>query len=185
MRNIREYIKRCCIILIYLNIFISCSKSDEDKYNLYYDNRNSTVINKDFPFKNLEIQNYEDSIVLLKNYNDNFILKYKYILFDEGYFEIRKKGWNDDNSLGYDSILTLSKKDTSFVHYNSYLKQGPIIFFSFCNAKYIIKKIDEKNFLSIKQSLIDTTYFEKIYYDDKYHIYKFEYSYQKNMVIYK
>ena len=74
MRNIREYIKRCCIILIYLNIFISCSKSDEDKYNLYYDNRNSTVINKDFPFKNLEIQNYEDSIVLLKNYNDNFIL---------------------------------------------------------------------------------------------------------------
>ena len=107
------------------------------------------------------------------------------MLFDEGYFEIRKKGWKDDNFLGYDSILTLSKKDTSFVHYNSYLKPGPIIFFSFCNSKYIIKKIDERTFLSIKQSLIDTTYFEKIYYDDKYHIYKFEYSFQKNKVIYK
>jgi len=185
MKNIREYIKRCCIILVYLSIFISCSKRDESNYNLYFDYRNSIVINKDFPFKNLMIHNYVDSIVLLKKYDESFILKYKYMLLNDGYFEIRKKGWEDDNSLGYDSILTLTKSDTTFVHYASYLQPGPIIFFSFCNSKYKIMKIDKKKFISIKQSLIDTTYFEKIYYDDKYHIYKFEYSYQKNMVIYK
>ena len=78
MKNIREYIKRCCIILVYLSIFISCSKRDESNYNLYFDYRNSIVINKDFPFKNLMIHNYVDSIVLLKKYDESFILKYKH-----------------------------------------------------------------------------------------------------------
>jgi hypothetical protein len=81
-------------------------------------------------------------------------------------------------------IPTFSLKDTTFTYVpeNDFFPVF-VVDLSFDKTKYEIKK-DSGGFVTIKQSLIDTTYTETFFYDDKFNIYKFINTWQDNRCVY-
>ncbi|SHF19933.1 hypothetical protein SAMN05444405_10612 [Bacteroides luti] len=86
---------------------------------------------------------------------------------------------------GVDTIPFLTKNDTAFV-YDEY-KDGAYVPFLFGlnkqAAEYTITK--KKNiYIRTLHSLYAPSYYEKYYYDDNFHIIRFEYSYKGNKFVY-
>jgi hypothetical protein len=122
-----------------------------------------------------------DSILLLKYYDGDYTL-YRYFYKDNEVFEKRIKENLWDGFLGIDSILTFSKKDTLFLYrYNLFIVM--VTDYGYADCIYTIKQ-ERNEYMTIKQSTIDTTYKEILFYDKNYNIYKFVNTWKNNRYIY-
>lgn len=182
--------KKNIIYLLSILFFVfslSCSKKQKNKmyaYTLYFDTISSTI-SKPFFKDSINIMCYgHDSIVMKSYYKENF---YENVYFyrNNNLFEKRYISNQPGNYFGIDTILTFSiTKDTTFIYKSKRDDfMVTLIDISLFNSKYSIVK-NSNNYKSIKQSLIDTTYKEIIFYDKNYNIYKYVNTWKENRCVY-
>lgn len=148
---------------------------------LLFDSLNSVVLDSSLnELKSLKFEYYIDkitvaSIYLKRTYVNDYFLKGNMLL------DSRKKLLG-----GFDTIPFFAKKDTAFIY--DEFKDGAYIPFLFGlnkqAAEFTIKK-QGKIHIRTLHSLYVPSYFEKYYYDDNFHIIRFEYTYKKNKYVFK
>ena len=156
------------------------SSDNNSETTLLLDKINSTIISPQFAMDKITIT-YKDSIYLKRFYNP--IFESTLFKVENNVFEARQiRNWNYD-LLGIDSILTLSLKDTTFIYHSTFDFPVLVPQLSLADCKYIIQKNGHHN-MTIKQSLLDTTFTEIFYYDNDFNIYKYVNTYKENKCIY-
>lgn len=171
------------VLLMFL--LVSCNKQSnkEFSYVLIFSPENSNVIKKSLLFDSIFIKNYYNDSILISRYSNAKPIEA--IFFnDNGSFWEKRYRCNDlGEFLGIDSILTFSKKDATFF-YKSERVFIPIIWqYSFADCLYSISKVGNE-YITTKQSLVDTSYKEIFYYDKDYNIYKFINIWKNNKCVY-
>ncbi|BEG99243.1 hypothetical protein [Bacteroides sedimenti] len=133
----------------------------------------SSSCEKPFFRDSLLIIYYDEDSLLIKNFYKGNYYQNIYFNSDDAFFEKRFVSNLPENIFGIDTILTFSKKDTSFIYKSKrddFLVT--LIDVSLFDGKYSILR-DGDNYKTIKQSMVDTTYKEIFFYDKDYRIYKF------------
>jgi len=163
-------------------MFYSCKNHDKTIV-LNFDTELSTVHEKSLIRDSIVINYYsDDSILLLKYSNGDFKQSY-YFRMNNVFFERRISLTDIGKFVRIDSILTFSKNDTVF-EYKSAREFIPIVqVFSYADCVYTIKR-ENNIYMSIKQSVIDTTYKEIYFYDKNYNIYKYINTWKDNQCVY-
>ena len=111
-------------------------------------------------------------------------------VYENLYFRIGNNLWEKrhrSNDFGeflkIDSIPTFFLNDTSFI-YKSAREIFPVVrIYSYADCRYIIKKQGEE-YVTVKQSTIDTTYKEIFFYDKDFNIHKYINTYKDNYCVY-
>jgi len=177
-------IKRIIFFIFIISFVCACSKHDNKlcKTVLFFDSTISHVQEKKLIRDSIVINHFSnDSIVFLKYYDGDFA-QFNYFYKNDKLFEKRLKGSFGNDFLGIDSILTFSKKDTTFLyHYNRFLVM--VTDYSYADCIYIIKNKGNE-YITIKQSTIDTTYKEIFFYDKNFNIYKYINTWKGNKYVY-
>ncbi|MCD7972130.1 MAG: hypothetical protein LUG18_05600 [Candidatus Azobacteroides sp.] len=170
-------------ILIFL--LISCSQKEtvENRTILLLDKKNSFIELEGFAFDRMEIVK-EDSTWIYSFYEDGFYFLNVFFEKDHALYEKRERGWKADEVLGIDSILIFSLRDTVFIYDSAVDLPVVVPSLSIADCKYRIFKQDNYH-VTVKQSLIDTTYQEMFFYDEDFNIFKFINTFQENICIYK
>jgi hypothetical protein len=164
---------------------ISCSNKfcASSETELLLDSINSQIEDGRFILHKIIIKRNKDSILIERFYGENNVLSSTFLKSDDVFFEYRIRGNKTDIELGMDSILTFSIKDTTCI-YNSEIEFTPTVFdYTLADCKYKIRK-NGNECMTIKQSLIDSTYKEIFFYDKSYNIHKFINLYKNNKCIY-
>ena len=181
----KTYIKTLFFVMIGL-FTLSCNNklSKETSYVLYYEPDSSHVTEK---------RMIGDSIVIKKNSQDSILISThisNMTVYESLYFRIGNNLWekryryNDFGEfLKIDSIPTFFLNDTSFI-YKSAIDFFPVVrTYSYADCRYIIKKQGEE-YVTVKQSTIDTTYKEIFFYDKDFNIHKYINTYKDNYCVY-
>jgi len=172
-------------LLIILSILIfSCNKNEEKEvlYSLLFDAENSSI-SEPFFRDSILVVNREDSIIIKNYYGENHYQNI-YLKCNSEFFEKRYVSNLPEHFFGIDTIITFAQKDTSFVYKS---KRDDFIVtlidLSLFNSYYIIQR-NGNNYMTIKQSCVDTTYKEMFYYDKDYNIYKFINTWNGDTIVY-
>jgi len=177
-------IKFSLLIIMFFLLF-SCQKyaNKEHSYILFF-YPDSSSVSKPFNNDSILITYYgKDSIIVKNYYHGNY---YQNIFFQKnGSFAEKRFVANfPEQIFEIDTILTLTKKDTSFVyHSNRDNFIVTLVDLSLFDSRYTISK-ERKKYKTIKQSLVDTTYKEIFFYDKDYNIYKFINTWKGNKCVY-
>jgi hypothetical protein len=184
---LKEIIRVMKVKYILLSLFVffisSCGKQEENKkIMLILDSQNSSYTDKRFLLDSI-LFIYEDSIRMFR-YEGSHTSESVFFKNNESFFELRER-FNEipDESFGKDTILTFDKKHTTFIFKSSFEFVPLVFYYAIADNKYTITK-DGDMYVTIKQSLVDSTYTEKFYYDEKFRIKKFVNTYQDNICIY-
>lgn len=171
-------------ILFFLILFVcSCNKQvSNDRILLVLNEQNSDYPEKKFQMDSITFI-YSDSIYMFRYEGD---YTYKSVFFEKNgnLYELRDRFSEIPNeSYGVDTILTFSKRDTTFI-FKSEFEFIPLVFYyTMADNKYSISKENDL-FVTIKKSLVDSTYTEKFYYDENFKIKKFINTYKDNTCTY-
>jgi len=172
-------------IVILSFLFFSCNKQRDKElsYILLFNPESSNVIEKSLILDSILIKNYSNDSILFSKYSNGRYIESFYFNSNGEFWEERIKGNDYGKFLGIDSILTFSKKDTTFMYKSvrEFIVLVPEL--SLASCKYSILK-EGNEFKTIKQSLVDTTYKEFFYYDKDYRIYKFVNTWKDNTCVY-
>ena len=174
------------IFFIFMTVLIySCNKQDNqfNKTALYFDSTISHAQEETLIRDSIVIQYYaNDSILLLKYSNGNYKRSHFFNINDV-FLERRMRTTEVGEFLGIDSILSFSKIDTIF-EYKSARRFIPTVQdYSYADCIYKIQH-EGNEYMTIKQSVIDTTYKEVFFYDKDYNIYKFVNTWKDNKCVY-
>jgi hypothetical protein len=177
-----EYRKIKCFFILLIIVICSCKNQDKTVV-LCLDDELSTVQEKNLIRDSIVIHYYSsDSILLLKYFGGHY-KRTLYFNMNDVFFERRKRATEVGEYLGIDSILTFSKQDSIF-EYKSARRFYPLVQdYSFGDCIYTIK-YENNEYMTIKQSTIDTTYKEIFFYDKDYNIYKYVNMWQNNECVY-
>ena len=180
----KTYIKTLFFVMIGL-FTLSCNNklSKETSYVLYYEPDSSHVLKKSLIRDSIIIEYYQKDSMLFLKYSNGDYKENLFFLHNGNLVERHYRGNDFGEILGIDSIITFSTKDTSFF-YKSALEFIPIVLaYSFADCRYIIKKQGEE-YVTVKQSTIDTTYKEIFFYDKDFNIHKYINTYKDNYCVY-
>ena len=177
--------KNYILSVIILFCLFACNKqtNKELTYTLSLDTILSST-NESFFRDSITITYYGKDSILIKNYDNRYILENLYLNFNNVFYE---KRWVYNPIIDYsgiDTILTFTQKDTTFIYKSK--RDDFIVTFvdiTFFDSKYTIVK-DGNDYKTIKQSLADSTYTEIIFYDKDYHIYKFISTYRDDTCVF-
>jgi hypothetical protein len=170
------------IIFALLSLFC-CNKqnNDERRLTLRLDFKNSEYADDRFVIDSINVE-YDDSIKIIF-YTGDYQYARIYHQNENSIYEIRERCNEEIECFGTDTILTFSKSDTTFVYKSAY-DFIPIVFlYAFADCIYTIKH-EGNEYMTIKQSIIDTTYKEIFFYDKEYNIYKFVNTWENNRCVY-
>lgn len=171
------------LLFLFVFFIFSCSKQEENKkITLILDSQNSNYTDERLLLDSI-LFIYEDSIRMFR-YEGDYTYEVVFLKKNESVFELRKR-FNEipDESFGIDTILTFCMKDTSFIFKSAFEFIPLVFYYTMADNKYTISK-DGDMYVTIKQSLVDSTYTEKFYYDEKFRIKKFINTYQDNTCTY-
>lgn len=165
-------------------IFTSChhQKINKEEYELRIDKKSSIIIDKRLLISKITVNSFHDSLIINRIY-DGYELCSKFFREGENFYELRLKGNRSDIFLGYDSILTFSKRDTSFTYNSTYKNAFLVFLYLLTDTKYEIRNFD-KFYFTEKKCLVDTSFVETFYYDENLHIYKIINKYKNNLFVY-
>lgn len=173
------------ILAITFFLLVSCNNhcNKESPYVLIFSPENSNVIKKSLLFDSIFINNYDNDSVLISKYSNGKPINAIFFNNNGNLCEKRYRCNDLGEFLGIDSILTFSKKHYTF-SYKSERIFIPIVWqYSFADCLYSIDKIGNE-YITTKQSLVDTSYKEIFYYDEDYNIYKFINTWNNNKCVY-
>lgn len=169
------------LLLVLIELCISCIKKDDNKIILFLNQKESTINDPELIMNTMSIT-YGDSIFIERTYGSKKF-KSSYFKVEDGIYEGRHRGMDETQIYKIDSILTFARKDTSFT-YNSAFDFPTLLFqLSLTDCNYAISKSEEGH-ITVKQSLIDTTYKEIFFYDKDFVVYKFINYYGNNRCVY-
>ena len=169
------------LYLLVFCCFIGCSYK-YSKNKLLIDAENSLVMDSLFVYDSIIIKNQVDTIKFIKYSNGRpFVMDL--VLIDSNFYEIRQiRHIVMIDSILMDTLITLSKKDTS-IYYPHEKFTASAWDLQYGRMRY--KFIKEDNiYKTVKQSMQDSTYFEILYYDDNFDIFKFTNSWRENKIVY-
>ena len=187
----RYYLMLFALIVVVVS---SCHKKDPSeivlgKTILSYDSIVSNLNEEKFKYDSLFIERIRKDSLVITRYlgGDGFHNIIPFSNKNGVFYEERQipqliiEGETETSTI---LIPTFSLKDTIF----TYVPKDDffpvfIVDLSFDKTKYEIRK-DKGGFTTFKQSLIDTTYTETYFYDDKFNIYKFINTWQDNKCVY-
>lgn len=171
------------LFVILLLIFISCSKNELKKsITLVLDVNESTYTDERFLIDSIKVV-YSDSIYI-QRYTGDYTYGSVFYKSKDKVFEMRERCDEESECFGFDTILTFSKSDTTFMYKSAYDFISIVFQYTLANSKYSIYK-EGNMFVTTKQSLVDSTYTEKYYYDEFFLISKFVNTYKDNICIYR
>lgn len=173
----------CLIMMLFL---LSCSKHLQDEVTsvvLIFD-ANSSSQNKPFFRDSLLVTNYKCDSIIIKNYFKGDYYQNVFFSREERFFENRFVSNPPAGIFEKDTILTFARADTTFT-YKSRRDDFivTLVDLSLFNCQYSLEKIG-KEYITIKQSLIDSTYKEIFFYDKDYRIYKFVNTWKDDKCVY-
>jgi len=172
--------------LAILSLFLfSCDKQRDKElsYILLLSPESSTVIEKSLIRDSILIKTYFNDSILISKYSNGKPTETMFFNNNDSFWEKRYRSNDFGEILGFDSILTFSKRDTVFL-YKSAREFIPIVQdYSFADCQYSIRKIGNE-YKTTKQSLIDSTYKEIFFYNKDYKIYKFINTWKNNKCVY-
>jgi len=193
MSNIMKL--RLVLLVLTITVIVSCNKPNSSNIILgeivfSYDSINSKLINQEFKYDSLFINRIgKDSMIITrylggKGYYFNTTFSLKNHLFYENR-QIPQVIIEGETETSIVLIPTFMQNDTNFIYIP---KDDFTAFFvndlSLDKCKYQIKNNNDE-FITIKQSLIDTTYREIYYYDKYYNIYKYINTWKDNECVYE
>jgi len=169
----------CFLIIIALSSCINHGKTTV----LKYDSDLSTVYEKRLIRDSIVIHYYSTDSILLLKYSNGDYKQSVYFKMGNAFFERRISVSEIGEFVRIDSVLTFSKSDTVF-GYKSARKFIPTVLdLSYADCIYTIKH-ESNGYMSIKQSVIDTTYKEIYFYDMNYNIFKYINTWKDNKCVY-
>jgi len=168
-------------IFILLMTLISCHNDNNKSITLILDSSVSEYTDERFLIDSIQIV-YGDSIKILR-YTGDYIYESNFYKYDDKIFELRERCNEESECFGMDTILTFSKSDTTFIYKSSYDFISIVFQYTLADNIYSIMK-EGNMFVTTKQSLVDSTYTERFYYDNSFNINKFANTYQGNTCIY-
>ena len=180
--KMRAYVILKYFFFMLIIAFYSCKNLDKIII-LNFDDELSTVRDESLIRDSIVIKYYSDDNILLLKYSNGDFKQCDYFKMDNAFFERRISVTDIGKFVKIDSILTFSKIDT-FFEYKSAREFIPIVqVYSYADCIYNI--IHEKNeYMTIKQSAIDTTYKEIFFYDKNYNIFKYINTWKDNQCVY-
>lgn len=175
-----------CFYLIIILFLISCNKCSQDKIisNVLIFDANSSSQNKPFFRDSLFVTYYKFDSIIIKNYFNGDYYQNVFLNQEKCFFENRYVSNLPEGIFKTDTILTFAKMDTTFV-YKSRRDDFIVTFvdLSLFDCQYFIEKIG-KEYVTTKQSLIDSTYKEIFFYNKDYQIYKFINTWKDSKCVY-
>jgi len=169
------------VIILFLT-FISCDKRNENRsVTLALDAAESTYTDERFLIDSIKIV-YGDSIHILR-YTGDYVYENLFFERKDKIFEVRERCNEELECFGVDTILTFGKSDTAFIYKSAYDFISIVFQYTLADNKYSIGK-EGNMFVTIKQSLTNSTYTEKYYYDESFLISKFVNTYKDNICVY-
>ncbi|MDR0865025.1 MAG: hypothetical protein LBO74_08850 [Candidatus Symbiothrix sp.] len=173
-------------------IIASCNRHASfaiiDKVILSYDSVSSTLVDVKFREDSLSIERMrEDSLTIIRYLVGGDFYHTTYSLKNEMFYENRIVPHEIIEGIIETSVIlipTFSLKDTIFDYepaedFTSFFVRD----LSFDKSNYQIEKTNNE-FITIKQSLVDTTYQEIYYYDQNFNIYKYINTWKDNKCVY-
>ena len=171
------------IIVALLLLCCNNSLRKKESFLLSFNEDSSFVSDNLFPRDSIIIEYYQKDSMLFLKYSNGDYKENLFFLHNGNLVERHYRGNDFGEILGIDSIITFSTKDTSFF-YKSALEFIPIVqAYSFADCRYVIKK-QEEEYVTVKQSTIDTTYKEIFFYDKDFNIHKYINTYKDNYCVY-
>jgi len=185
---------RLALLALVVIVFVACNKPNASniilgKIFFSYDSINSKLVNHEFKYDSLFINRIgKDSMIITRYLGGEGYYFYSTFSFKNPYFcenrlipQLIIEGETETSII---FIPTFMQRDTIF----TYIPEDDFVAFfvndlGFGKCKYQIKKNNDE-FLTIKQSLIDTTYHETYYYDRHYNIYKYINAWKDNQCVY-
>jgi hypothetical protein len=172
------------VLIIVVSLLSFCCNKQNDNYKrvtLFLDFKNSQYTDNRFLIDSINVE-YNDSIKIIR-YTGDYQFESIYYKNKNGIYESRKRCNEELECFGTDTILTFYKSDTTFIYNSAYEFISLVFYYTLADCKYdIIKENDI--YKTIKQSLIDTTYREKFFYDENYNIYKYINTWKENECVY-
>jgi hypothetical protein len=168
-----------------LLLILSCQEQNNKyySYKLIFDTNLSDVNEKSLIIDSLIFNKHNKDSIFMEKCSNGKCFQFTFLLSNGEFYE-RRYSFNDvGDFFGIDSILTFSKRDTSFIYKSEYEFIPIVQSYSYADCKYTIRKTGN-DFVTEKQSLIDTTYKEIFFYDKDYHIYKFINTWKDNTCVY-
>ena len=187
---------RYYLVLLPLIAFFttSCHKKESSEMILgktvfFYDSIASNLTEEKFKYDSLFIERIGKDSLIVTRYlgGDGFYNSISFSNKNGTFYEERVTPHEiieGETEISIVLIPTFSLKDTTF----TYIPEDDffsafVVDLSFDKTKYKIRK-DKGGFTTLKQSLVDTTYTETYFYDDKFNIYKFINTWQDNKCVY-
>lgn len=185
---------RLTLLVVICIITTSCNKNEFSNVilgniTLSYDSNSSILFDKEFRYDSLFIDRVRKDSMVITRYlgGDGYCDHTMFSLIGHVFYENRivpQIIMDGETETSIILIPIFLQKDTAFYYIP---KDDFLAFFvqdlSFDKCKYQIKK-SNKEFLTIKQSLTDTTYSEIYYYDQYYNIYKYINTWKNNKCVY-
>ena len=170
------------LFITLLLTLVSCNKRVENRsVTLTLDASESTYTDKRFLIDSIRII-YGDSIHI-QRYTGDYGYESHFFVQGDKVFEVRERCNEELECFGNDTILTFGKSDTTFIYKSAYDFISIVFQYTLTDNKYSIGK-DGIMFVTTKQSLVDSTYTEKYYYDESLLISKFVNTYKDNVCVY-
>jgi len=134
----------------------------------------------------VSLEYFRDSIVIQKIFpgSDSSYFEVHLIKQGDNFYERRSRGNDFGDLFGTDYILTLSLKDATFIYKSAREFPSTPSDFSYADCNYKIRR-DGDGYVSIKQSMVNTTFTEQFYYDERFHINKYIITFQDNKLVYE
>jgi hypothetical protein len=182
------------LLIIVFAVFISCNQSDSSnivlgKMIFSYDSINSKLLNEEFKYDSLFVNRIGKDSMTITCYlgGKGYYFYTSFSLKNHSFYENRQIPQliiENETKISIVLIPTFMQRDTIF----AYIPKDDFfsVFIndlSFDKCKYQIKKNNDK-FITIKQSLTDTTYREIYYYDQYFNIYKYINTWKDNKCVY-
>jgi len=169
----------CCFALLFG--FMGCIHKSQ-KVKLLVDMENSIVVEPLFVYDSITVNNLTDTIIFTKYSNGRPFIA-TLVMRDSNFYEIRNVFDMDGDSCFVATLMTLSKKDTSYDFERGYIVLEALSL-QFSCMHYEFTKEGGSMYKTLKRSLQDSTYTEIFYYNDNYQISKFINTWRDNKIVY-
>jgi hypothetical protein len=189
---LKSIIKNIFYIGLVILTSISCintSNKNTEKIIFSYDPISSSLVDTIFKYDSLFFEKTKDSITITRYLGGQGYYYYsEFYLQNNIFYELRisphiiEEEKEDSNTVI--SIPMFSIKDTIFDYFpEKDFLPAFVMDLSFNRCNYRMMKNDDE-FITIKQSLVDTTYKEIYFYDKNYNLYKYINTWKDNKCVY-
>ena len=169
----------------FLALLYSCEQKGSERVTLMLNQSESIIEDSRFVF---------DSITFV--YSRDTIWKYRYwprrffenptIKIDDKFCEvINIRSYIDNTITRKDTMMMFTLRDTSYVYKIKNKSIATVLDLAYADCIFYFKKDESGNRMTLKQSLIESTYKEIYYYDENYRVFKYVNTYKGNVCIYE